>query len=99
MSCRERDGSIERLAETAGRPAARNRFPSSPFSKGLNSSTPASHVPRASTLDRTQAIEARVERFAPGFRDRILARRAMSRRVYSAAWQFVHAPAIEPARK
>ena len=32
------------------------------------------HVPNGSTVDRTAAIEAQVERFAPGFRDRILAR-------------------------
>lgn len=36
------------------------------------------HVPHASSLDRTDAIEAQVERFAPGFRDRILARHAIS---------------------
>lgn len=33
------------------------------------------HVPGGSTADRTEAIERQVERFAPGFRDRILARR------------------------
>lgn len=32
------------------------------------------HVPNNSTVDMTAAIEAQVERFAPGFRDRILAR-------------------------
>jgi phytoene dehydrogenase-like protein len=32
------------------------------------------HVPAGSTLDRSEAIEAQVERFAPGFRQRILAR-------------------------
>lgn len=32
------------------------------------------HVPAGSTLDLTDAIERQVERFAPGFRDRILAR-------------------------
>ncbi len=33
------------------------------------------HVPNGSTVDMTARIEAQVERFAPGFRDRILARR------------------------
>ncbi len=32
------------------------------------------HVPAGSTVDMTGRIEAQVERFAPGFRDRILAR-------------------------
>jgi phytoene dehydrogenase-like protein len=32
------------------------------------------HVPSGSTVDRTAVIEAQIERFAPGFRDRILAR-------------------------
>ncbi|MFO0688027.1 MAG: NAD(P)/FAD-dependent oxidoreductase [Myxococcota bacterium] len=36
------------------------------------------HVPHGSTVDRTAAIEAQIERFAPGFRDRILARHAMT---------------------
>jgi len=35
------------------------------------------HVPHGSTVDMTDAIEAQVERFAPGFRDRILARHVM----------------------
>jgi phytoene dehydrogenase-like protein len=35
------------------------------------------HVPAGSTLDRTDAVERQVERFAPGFRDRILARHVM----------------------
>ncbi len=32
------------------------------------------HVPAGSTVDMTTRVEAQVERFAPGFRDRILAR-------------------------
>jgi len=32
------------------------------------------HVPNGSILDRTEAIENQVERFAPGFKDRIIAR-------------------------
>ena len=36
------------------------------------------HVPAGSTLDRTDAIESQVERFAPGFRDRILGRHVMT---------------------
>jgi phytoene dehydrogenase-like protein len=34
------------------------------------------HVPHGSELDMTDAVEAQVERFAPGFRERILARNA-----------------------
>jgi len=36
------------------------------------------HVPNGCTVDMTERIEAQVERFAPGFRDRILARHVMS---------------------
>ena len=35
------------------------------------------HVPNGSELDMTDRIEAQVERFAPGFRDRIIARHVM----------------------
>jgi phytoene dehydrogenase-like protein len=43
------------------------------------------HVPCGSTLDRTQAIEDQIERFAPGFRDCVLARRASNANAL-AAW-------------
>ncbi|MDE1155855.1 MAG: NAD(P)/FAD-dependent oxidoreductase [Acidobacteriaceae bacterium] len=36
------------------------------------------HVPAGSKIDRTELIERQVERFAPGFRDLILARKASS---------------------
>lgn len=36
------------------------------------------HVPNGSTVDRTEAIEKQVERFAPGFRERIIGRHVMN---------------------
>lgn len=38
------------------------------------------HVPAGSTVDLTEVVERQMERFAPGFRDRILARRAWTTR-------------------
>ncbi|MGM9509338.1 phytoene desaturase family protein [Larkinella sp. GY13] len=36
------------------------------------------HIPNGSTVDMTKAIENQIERFAPGFRDRVLARHTMN---------------------
>jgi phytoene dehydrogenase-like protein len=36
------------------------------------------HVPHGSTFDMTERIENQIERFAPGFRDQVLARKVMS---------------------
>jgi phytoene dehydrogenase-like protein len=36
------------------------------------------HVPRGSDVDMTPVIEAQLERFAPGFRDRVLARHGLT---------------------
>ena len=38
------------------------------------------HVPNGSTIDMSERIEAQLERFAPGFRERVLARSAMNTR-------------------
>lgn len=42
------------------------------------------HVPHGSTEDMCEVIESQVERFAPGFRDRILARHAMNTESFEA---------------
>jgi phytoene dehydrogenase-like protein len=42
------------------------------------------HVPSGSPVDMTERIEAQIERFAPGFRDRILARHATAPRDFEA---------------
>lgn len=45
--------------------------------KGRHTAYAYCHVPNGSTLDRTGVIEQQIERQAPGFRDRILARHTM----------------------
>ena len=40
------------------------------------------HVPQGSTEDQTERIERQIERFAPGFRDRVLARKTINTAQY-----------------
>jgi phytoene dehydrogenase-like protein len=51
-----------------------SQFDSSRAPEGKQTGYAYCHVPHGSTVDMTSAIESQVERFAPGFRDRILAR-------------------------
>jgi phytoene dehydrogenase-like protein len=51
-----------------------SRFDSSRAPEGRHTGWAYCHVPSGSTFDMTERIEAQVERFAPGFRDTILAR-------------------------
>lgn len=44
---------------------------------GIHTAWAYCHVPNGSTLDMTDRIEQQIERFAPGFRDRIVARHVM----------------------
>ena len=53
-----------------------SQFDPSRAPEGKHTGYAYAHVPAGSTLDRTDAIERQIERFAPGFRDRILARHA-----------------------
>jgi phytoene dehydrogenase-like protein len=54
--------------------AQQSPFDSSRAPAGRHTAWAYCHVPSGSPRDMTAAIEAQVERFAPGFRDRILAR-------------------------
>jgi len=57
--------------------AQQSLFDSSRAPSGKHTLWGYCHVPNGSTVDMTGAIEAQVERFAPGFRDLILARATM----------------------
>jgi phytoene dehydrogenase-like protein len=45
---------------------------------GMHTAWGYCHVPNGSTMDMTEAIESQVERFAPGFRGRIVARHVLT---------------------
>jgi phytoene dehydrogenase-like protein len=67
--------------ETSERPfvllAQPTMFDPSRAPEGRHTAWAYCHVPNGSTVDRTGAIEQQVERFAPGFGERVLARNAM----------------------
>jgi phytoene dehydrogenase-like protein len=83
-------GTLDEVA-AAERDVARGRHPERPYvltsqpSRFDPTRAPAGkhtfwaycHVPHGSTVDMTAAIEGQIERFAPGFRDLVLARRTM----------------------
>lgn len=55
-----------------------SRFDKTRAPEGHHTAWAYCHVPNGSTLDMTNRIEEQVERFAPGFRDLILARHSMT---------------------
>jgi phytoene dehydrogenase-like protein len=75
-----------REQEWAGQPADRpfvllaqpTLFDASRAPAGKHVAWAYCHVPNGSAADMTDRLEAQVERFAPGFRDRILARHVMA---------------------
>ncbi|MGZ3822581.1 MAG: phytoene desaturase family protein, partial [Mucilaginibacter sp.] len=58
--------------------AQQSLFDSSRAPEGKHTAWAYCHVPNGSTVDMTEAIEKQVERFAPGFRDLILAKHVMN---------------------
>jgi phytoene dehydrogenase-like protein len=54
-----------------------SRVPSTGDAHGVETAWAYCHVPNGSTIDMTGAIEAQVERFAPGFRERLIGRHTM----------------------
>lgn len=58
--------------------AQQSRFDETRAPAGKHTGWAYCHVPHGSAEDMTDAIERQVERFAPGFRDRILARSTMN---------------------
>jgi phytoene dehydrogenase-like protein len=58
--------------------AQQSLFDSTRAPKGKHTAWAYCHVPNGSTVDMTERIESQIERFAPGFRDCILARSTMN---------------------
>jgi phytoene dehydrogenase-like protein len=55
-----------------------SRFDDSRAPPGRHTAWAYCHVPNGSTFEMTEHIESQIERFAPGFRDRILARNVLT---------------------
>lgn len=77
----------EELTSKGGHPekpfvllAQQSLFDSSRAPEGKHTAWAYCHVPNGSEVDMTNAIEKQVERFAPGFRDLILAKHTMNTR-------------------
>jgi len=75
----------EQLASSGGHPekpfvllAQQSLFDSTRAPEGKHTAWAYCHVPNGSTVDMTAAIENQVERFAPGFKDQILAKNTMN---------------------
>lgn len=62
--------------------AQQSMFDASRAPEGRHTGWAYCHVPHGSTEDATEVIERQIERFAPGFRDRILARRTINTAQY-----------------
>jgi phytoene dehydrogenase-like protein len=79
IACSEKSAWNGRIAE---KPfvltAQQSLFDSSRAPEGKHTAWAYCHVPGGSTVEMTNAIEQQIERFAPGFRDRILARHVMN---------------------
>jgi phytoene dehydrogenase-like protein len=58
--------------------AQQSLFDSTRAPAGKHTAWAYCHVPNGSEVDRTDVIEKQIERFAPGFRERILARHTMN---------------------
>lgn len=75
----------EQLSSFGGHPekpfvllAQQSLFDSTRAPEGKQTAWAYCHVPNGSTVDMTRAIENQVERFAPGFKDLIIARNVMN---------------------
>ena len=62
--------------------AQQSMFDSTRAPEGKHTGWAYCHVPHGSTEDATELIERQIERFAPGFRDRILGRRTINTAQY-----------------